>query len=77
MTNAFSLVPSAPTPGPSVPRAATVSRVSPVMVTLNAYGSEHEWGPVNWMTPDTPPVRGAAALALIDDTGSVWAWGVP
>ncbi len=71
-----SLLPDAPAPPGSV-FAAKVSRPSPVMVTLDAYGSTHEWGPVTWMTAATPPVRGNRALVLIDDTGALWAFGVP
>ena len=70
------LLPDAPVPPGSV-FAATVSRAVPPMVTLDAYGSTHEWGPVTWMTPATPPVRGKRALVLIDDAGALWAFGAP
>jgi len=70
------LLPDAPVPPGSV-FAATVSRAVPPMVTLDAYGSTHEWGPVTWMTAATPPVRGKRALVLIDDAGALWAFGAP
>lgn len=74
MTTARSLLPD-PLPEPDPVQAATVSRAVPPMVTLDSYGPTHEWGPVTWMTPATPPVRGARALVLIDNTGALWAFG--
>jgi hypothetical protein len=44
------------------------------MVTVDAYGSTHEWGPARWGSPTRPPVRGQRALVQIDDTGSIWAF---
>lgn len=59
-------------PPPGAVFAATVSRAVPPMVTLDAYGSTHEWGPATWLGADIP-VRGTRCLALIDDHGDVWA----
>lgn len=77
MTSALSLTPpSAPVPGAAF--AARVARADPVMVTLDVYGPEHEWGPVTWLSGASPaPGRGVRALALIDDMGRVWAFGDP
>lgn len=74
MTTAGSLLPSPP-PEPGAVFAAHVSRAAPTMVTLDSYGPAHEWGPVKWLSPGAPPVRGARALVLIDDTGSLWGFG--
>jgi hypothetical protein len=57
---------------PSSVFAAKVSRTDPIMVTLDAYGETHEWGPVTWLG-DGIPARGDRCLALRDDYGAVWA----
>lgn len=57
---------------PSSVFAAKVSRTDPIMVTLDAYGETHEWGPVTWLG-DGVPARGDRCLAFRDDHGQMWA----
>lgn len=80
MSTAYSLLPDEPPP-PGAVFAGKVSRASPVQVTLDGYSDMHEWPggsqAATWMTPSTPPVRGARALVFIDDQGGLWAFGAP
>lgn len=74
MGDARSLMPEAPPPPGSV-FAGKVARIEPRGVTLDVYGTAHEWGPVTWMAAGTPE-RGDACLVFIDTTGGTWAFPV-
>lgn len=71
MANSFSLVPDSPSPGGSL-FAGKVSRASPIMVTIDSYGEQHEYGPANWLSL-AAAVRGQRVLVMLDDIDGVWA----